>query len=200
MSAVMPFTQRREPQYLGLRMSADAYFALEQDGFDYELVNGVMVQSLGRTPRHQHVAFEIAWQLRNYIQQNPVGLVLMETDVHLGQTPTGDDLVYRPDVVFLCSERAGDIKDRIIGAPDLVVEVVSGSSRRFDSETKREDYERYGVGEFWLIDPDQGRMTFFRLKEGRFVEVPTTGDSFASEAVPGFKLDLACVRKAFTLM
>jgi len=197
MSAVMPFTQRREPQYLGLRMSADAYFALQQDGFDYELVNGVVVMSPSPTPKHQHVALEIAWQLRNYLQQNPVGLVLMETDIHLGQSPTGDDLVYRPDVVFLCSERAGDIKDRIIGAPNLVVEVVSGSSRRFDSETKRDDYERSGVGEFWLIDPDQDRMIFFRLKEGRFVEVPPAGDTFASQTVPGFELDLLSVRTAF---
>ena len=56
-----------------------------------------------------------------------------------------------------------------------VVEVISRGSRRMDSETKKSDYERFCVQEFWLIDPERKSMTFWRLSDGRFVDVDTTG-------------------------
>ena len=51
--------------------------------------------------------------------------------------------------------------------------------------------------EYWWIDPERESMIFWRLSDGRFVEVDTAGDAFASEAVPGFVLDLARVRELF---
>lgn len=198
MSATMPVTPRREPRYGGLRMTAMEYFGLEEDGFDYELVNGVVVMSPSPTPRHQFVAGEIYTQLCLFLRDHPAGVALAETDVHLGQSPAGDELVYRPDVIFIEAERAAGMADRIVGPPDLVVEVVSAGSRRFDSETKKEDYLRCGVREFWLIDPELDAMTFYRLDAGCYVEAAVSGDAFSSTVVPGFQLDLPRVRKAFT--
>ena len=66
-----------------------------------------------------------------------------------------------------------------------------------DSETKKDDYERFGVREYWLIDPQREAMTFWRLTDGKFIEVPASGETFASEAVAGFELDLKRVREAF---
>ena len=86
---------------------------------------------------------------------------------------------------------------RLIGPPDLAVEVISPDSRRYDTQTKRDDYERCGVREYWIVDPQQKLLTFLRNEAGRFVEVPPQGDSFASEAVEGFVLNLAEVRDSF---
>lgn len=89
------------------------------------------------------------------------------------------------------------MEDKIFGAPELIVEAISKGSRRFDTETKKGDYERFGVREYWLIDPARQAMTFYRLQDGQFVEVPASADSFESEAVPGFRLDLKRVRETF---
>ena len=70
--------------------------------------------------------------------------------------------------------------DHLRGAPDLAVEIVSPQSRRYDSETKRADYERFGVLEYWLIDPQRGSFTFLRLASGRYAEVAAEGDLFRS--------------------
>ena len=140
---------------------------------------------------------EIAVQLGIFLREHAIGKVFAEIDVHLGEGPTGGDLVYRPEVVFVRAERLPAMQDKIFGGPDLVVEVISRGSRRMDSETKKNDYERFSVREYWLIDPEREAMTFYRLDENRFVEVPLAGTTFVSQAVPGFELDLHRVREAF---
>lgn len=187
----------REARYYGLRMTAEEYFDLEDDGFLYELVDGVVCTSPSPSPIHQALMAEITTQLGIYLRSAPVGRTFPEVDVHLGRASSGADLVYRPDIVFVRTERLSEIGDHISGPPDMVAEIVSSSSRRYDSETKKNDYERCGVREYWLIDPERETMTFYRLQDGRFAEVPTSDDGFTSEAVPGFALDLPRVREAF---
>ena len=186
-----------EPHYRGVRLSAEEYFALPDDGYNYELVDGVMMMSPSPTPEHQAVAMEIAAQLAIYLRDHDVGRVLAETDVSLGRNKAGRDLVYKPEIVFLRTERLAQVRGRIVGAPDLVVEIISPDSRRYDSETKRDDYERHGVHEYWLIDPERDAMTFHRRRGDRFEVIEPDADRFASQAVPGFVLDLALVRKSF---
>ncbi len=190
-------TEHAEAPYRGLRMIANEFLKLLGDGYNYELIDGVVTLSPSPTPQHQRVAMEIAYQLKSFLCDDPIGEVLPEVDVHLGRGPAGGDLVYRPEVLFVRAERLPEMREKIIGGPDLVVEVVSRGSRRMDSETKKNDYERFGVREYWLIDPQREAMTFWRLKDGEFVEVPATGDTFASEAVAGFELDLKRVRETF---
>lgn len=189
--------ETREPLYRGLRMTADEYYQLEDDGFRYELIDGVVCMSPSPTPRHQSVAVRIASQIMAYLEDHPVGQVFTELDVHLGMGPHGGGLVYRPDVVFLRTDQHAPLPERVIGAPDLVVEIVSDSSRRMDRQTKKDDYERCGVREYWVIDPELRQMTFYRLESGRYVEVQASGDSLASEVIPGFELDLERVRRSF---
>lgn len=197
MIAAAPSSEPISPQFIGLRMSADGFFQMPEDGYNYELIDGILAMTPSPAPKHQAVLMEIATQIAIFLRSNPVGQALPEIDVHLGQGPTGGDLVYRPELVFIRSERLPEIGDRVAGAPDLVVEIVSRGSRRFDSETKRADYERSGVGEYWLIDPERHAMTFLRLQDGQFIDVAPAGDGFASHVVPGFILDLTRVRRAF---
>jgi Uma2 family endonuclease len=190
--------ERVGAQYCGLRMTADEFLQIQDDGCFYELIDGVVVMSPSPSLEHQAVTMEVATQISLHLREHPVGRVFPETDVHLGTGPTGGDLVYRPEVMFVRSQRLGpETREKFFGAPDLVVEVISKGSRRFDTETKKRDYERFGVHEYWLIDPARNSMTFYRLEGGRFVELSPTGVTFASQAVPGFVLDVARVRETF---
>lgn len=185
------------PQFNGLRMSADEFFALPDDGYKYELLDGVVLMTPAPTPRHQRVALEITLQLGPFLRTHPIGEVLYETDVHLGEGPDGGDLVYRPEIVFYRGDRISNMQDRLTGPPDLVIEVVSPLSRSYDKTTKRNDYERCGVREYWIIDPELNEFTFLSNQDGSFVQIQPTGEAFKSHAVEGFVLDLARVRSKF---
>ncbi|MCC6360957.1 MAG: Uma2 family endonuclease [Phycisphaerales bacterium] len=186
-----------QAQFSGMRMTVDEFLSLPDDGGKYELVDGVVLMSPWPSPPHQKVAGEIFAQIKWFLRTHALGEVFMEIDVHLGRSPAGGDLVYGPDVIFVRSERVRSMHERIVGPPDLVVEVVSPGSRGRDTITKRGDYERFGVGEYWIIDPARDAMTFLRLQGGQFVEVNPNPDTFASHAVAGFVLDLKPIRDAF---
>lgn len=148
------------------------------------------------TAQHQQLIMEIAYQVAAFLDPNPVGRVFPELDINL-RAALDREVVYRPDVVYVSKEKAGIIKNHITAAPDVVVEVISPDSRQYDSVTKKNDYEAAGVGEFWLIDPLEPRMTFFVRQGEKFVESASPGDTFASAAIPGFSLDLDRIRQVF---
>ncbi len=181
----------RFAKFAGLRMDADEYLSLQDDGFRYELIDGVVVMSPSPTPEHQDIRGEIEFQLRDFVDERGSGLVLSEVDVRLSGT-----LVYRPDLIFI---KAG--QDRPIELvdfpPDMVLEVLSPSSAAMDQRTKLADYERFGIAEYWIVDPYSASTKFLRLLRGRYIEVPPTGDHYVSEAVPDFSLDLARLRRVF---
>jgi Uma2 family endonuclease len=73
---------------------------------------------------------------------------------------------YQPDLVFVAAERCHIIRDRVWGPPDLVVEVLSAESRRYDRDQKRDWYQRYGVREEWLVDPMAKSVEVCDLQRG----------------------------------
>lgn len=185
-------TAPNEPCYRGLRMSADEYLALGETQTRYELIDGVVCMSPSPTFRHQQVITEIAIQIGTFLRDHPVGRVAVEIDVRLR-----DNLVYRPDVVYLSNENAARCGDAITVPPDLVVEIISPDSRAYDARTKRADYESAGIGEYWIIDPDRDEFTFLVLRSGRFTDAAPTGDRYAASLLPNFELDLPRVRRLF---
>ena len=182
----------QEARYRGLRMTADDYLAAQDDGHRYELINGVVCMSPSPSRPHQKVIGEIYRQLANFLVRRPIGEAIVKVDVRFAE-----DLVYRPDVVFVSAEKAAHCGARITVVPDLVVEVISPDSRRYDHETKKGDYERCGVREYWLVDPEKREFVFYRLEDGRYVRVSASGDTFASQIIPGFELDLRQVGSVF---
>ncbi|HKQ47251.1 MAG TPA: Uma2 family endonuclease [Phycisphaerae bacterium] len=197
MAAAVLIASEKSELLQGLRMTAEEYASLPETEEWYELIDGVVCMSPSPLPLHQKVAVKISSQIDQYLDTHPVGEVFVEVDVYLGEGPRGGDLVYRPDIVFLRQERVSKNLTRITGAPDLVVEIISTSSRRFDYETKKGDYERCGVPEYWIIDPYRKELAFYSLKQGRYVMMAPKGDQLMSEAIPGFELDLNRLRRSF---
>jgi Uma2 family endonuclease len=180
----------REPCHAGLRMSANEYEKLPDDGFRYELIDGVVVISPSPDFEHQSVTQEVARQIGNHLVEHRVGRVVQEMDINFDVRR-----VYRPDLVFLSTERFPRPTRRVHAIPDMILEVLSPGTRGRDLRTKREDYERFGVTEYWIVDPNVSKFTFLRLAGGAYRSVAAKGRKFTSLAVPGFTLDIAAVKR-----
>lgn len=175
--------------YNGLRMTADEYLALGETFERYELIDGVVVMTPSPAPAHNEIAAELVVQLGTFSSRTRAVRLFPETDLRLSPSQ-----VYRPD---LCAYRAAGLSGkpaRLDTPPDLVVEVLSPGSKPTDFITKRDDYERFGVGEYWVIDPEDGRLRAWQRHGNLLAEAAVAGDAFASAAIPGFVLDLRRVR------
>ena len=95
---------------------------------------------------------------------------------------------YEPDILFIRKGRESIIAlGEILEAPDLVIEIISGSTAQYDRGVKRENYEKAGVQELWLIDPYGPAGTQFYQRQGdRLVEVAPAGGVFHSVALANF--------------
>lgn len=184
-------TQPGSGALAGLRLSADGFLALGETDGRYELLDGVVVMSPSPSFPHQRVIVEVLFQLEVWRRSGALIRVVTECDVRFSPT-----LVYRPDVIAFRAERLPAGVRAIDVVPDLVVEVVSPASRAMDLLTKRDDYERFGVREYWAVDPDHGALRAWGLQGAKLVEraVAPGAGRLASACFEGFELDLAAVR------
>lgn len=173
-------------------MSADEYLALRDDGARYELINGVVLMSPSPSFGHQMLAGNVFESIAAHIRSRRLGVVVYETDIRFAS-----DLVYRPEIAFYTKSRAAGLSGTPTSPPDLIVEVLSPGTEAMDLRTKREDYERAGVREYWAIGPDSARHLV--LEGGRFSEKPIVGDKIVSAIIDGFALDLAEARCGIAL-
>ena len=105
--------------------------------------------------------------------------------------------VVEPDILYVSRERAEQIQTApwVRGAPDLVVEIGSPSTRRRDETIKRRLYERFGVVEYWIVDPEIDAVKVFRVVDGRYtraVELLLENDDvLTTPLLPGLNLRLS---------
>lgn len=187
-----PTRPRQSPRSAGLRMSADEYLSLRDDGGRYELINGVVLMSPSPSFGHQMLAGSVFESVAAFVRARRLGVVVYETDVRFAS-----DLVYRPDIAMYAGKRAAGITGTPAIAPDFIVEVLSPGTEAMDLRTKRDDYERAGVREYWAIGVDSARH--FVLEGGRYSERLVTGDKLVSAVIQGFTLDLAEARRGIAL-
>lgn len=85
--------------------------------------------------------------------------------------------------------------ERLVLPADLVIEILSPGSTVMDLITKRDDYERFGVGEYWAVDPSDLRIRAWRREGSRLIESAIEGERVPSAALVGFVLDVAALRR-----
>lgn len=119
----------------------------------YELLDGEIVMVPSPTTGHQRVSRNLEFLLVTFVRAHRLGEVFdAPFDVVFGEGATRE--VAQPDLVFVSSERRSIITEHAIeGAPDLVVEILSPGSEAVDRGYKRALYARYGVAEYWIVDP-----------------------------------------------
>ena len=140
----------------------DDYLALPDDQ-RVELIDGVIYDMGAPTSWHQLIAGEIFFELRNYIKSNHGSCVpfIAPTDVQLD---IDNRTMVQPDVMVICQRDRVNYK-RIFGAPDLVIEVLSPSTKVKDMLIKSAKYHNAGVQEYWMVDPGNETVSVFDFRD-----------------------------------
>lgn len=123
----------------------------ETDLFIYELINGELMRKQAPQPLHQKIAWRLAAAIDRFLTENPIGEAFFApVDVFFDNYNNA-----QPDLLFINNDRSFiiDLKNGIMGAPDLIVEIISPSSIKIDRFDKKEMYKKFAVKEYWLIDP-----------------------------------------------
>lgn len=151
-----------------------------------EWVDGEVIVLTPASDKHQNLADFLTAILRVYAEAHGVGVVRSAPF----QMKTGPDLPGRePDILFISREHLDRLKESYLDGPaDLVVEIASPESRLRDRGEKFAEYEMGGVGEYWLIDPEEQRADFYLLGEdGRYrIAELEPGEPYYSQIVSGF--------------
>lgn len=143
----------------------DDYAALPNDGHRYEIVNGVLVMAPAPSPEHQSIVGEIFAYLREHIKLAGLGRVLPSPiDMDLGPKN-----IYQPDVVVILNAHLDRIAaKKIVGAPDLVVEIASPSTAAHDRLTKFEKYAQAGITAYWIVKPTTHTIEVMILEHSEY--------------------------------
>jgi Uma2 family endonuclease len=177
----------------GGKLTYDDFLLFPEDGMRHELIDGEHVVSASPNLKHQAVVVNLVTSIRTYLRANPIGKVFIgPTDVVLSNVN-----VLVPDVLYVSQTRATDVltAPNVWGAPDLVVEVGSPSTRRRDERIKHRLYEQFGVSEYWVVDPDLDAIKVYRLTGDRYALVHELSlerdDVLATPFLPGLAIPLA---------
>lgn len=173
-------------------LTYEDYLDLPDDGRRYELVEGDLFVTAAPFVRHQSDSGNLYLLLAPFVRKHRLGQVLYApTDVKFSATT-----VVQPDLFFVAAEHRSRILDAYVeGPPDLVVEILSEKSRRYDERTKKQLYEKFGVREYWILDSDLEKVKVYRqgLKGyGAAVELAAeNGDQLTSPLFPGLAIEVA---------
>lgn len=139
-----------------------------------EIIGGEVLMMAPPSRIHQKISGEIFRQLANFLEGKrcevysaPFGVRLFEKD---GDRPEDVDTVVEPDITLVCDTSKLD-QHGCKGAPELVMEILSPSSRRHDMLVKLNLYQRAGVREYWIVNPDDKDVQVFLLDGSGFFRV-----------------------------
>ena len=175
------------------RLTYDDFVQFPDDGKRHEIIDGVHYVTPSPRLRHQDLVGRLHIEIALYLRAHPdAGRVFLSPlDVVLSHYD-----VVEPDLLFIAGDQAGIMTDKNIqGAPALVVEVLSKSTRKRDAQTKRRLFERTGVREYWLVDPELDTVQIFRPSEdkrlSRVEELSAEdGGTLTTPLLPGCAIDI----------
>ncbi len=145
-----------EPAVVREGLTAGDYFGLPETTAPHNLINGRLYVSPSPFANHQRIVLTIGHALFEFARQEGGEAFIAPMDCHL---PDGN--VLQPDALYIGKANLDLVHEHIVGAPDLVVEVLSRGTRRFDRNTKLGIYARNGVHEAWLVDSESETVIVF---------------------------------------
>lgn len=145
-----------------------------------QLIKNQIVMSPAPSDLHQEVIGEIFVQLHQFVKKNGLGKTRVAPyDVYLNRRNA-----YQPDIIFIAAANEHKIQPNgFHGAPDLVIEVLSPATWHFDKEDKKDEYERSGVKEYWMVDPIDKTTEGFRLVCNEFEPLPSEPGTLAIQSL-----------------
>jgi Uma2 family endonuclease len=148
------------------------------EGTLVQLINNQIVMAAAPLDIHQLVLGVIHFELFGFVKNKKLGQVRVAPyDVFLSAKN-----VFQPDICFIANENLHKIEaDGLHGAPDLVVELLSPSTSKYDLDEKKDVYERYGVKEYFIIEPATKSVDHYWLENGEYTKQPTTSGNINSK-------------------
>lgn len=144
------------------------YYAIPED-VRVELIDGLIYNMGAPSTNHQHLAMEISYALMDYVKKNKGRCKVLFAPVDV-QLDCDDKTMVQPDVLVICDD--SKINQRcIFGAPDLVVEILSPSTRKKDMSKKLAKYIEAGVREYWIVDPDEMRVIVYNWEQEEVLNI-----------------------------
>jgi Uma2 family endonuclease len=178
----------------GVKLTYDDFVRFPDDGKRHELIDGEHYVTPSPNTRHQRIVINLAGLIWTFLQRSSIGEVFASP---LDVVFSDFDIV-APDLLFISNARREVLTElNVRGAPDLVVEVGSPDTRRRDELTKHRLYERFGVSEYWVVDPDLDLIKVYRLVEGRYIRTweltLAARDVLTTPLLPGLELPLSSI-------
>jgi Uma2 family endonuclease len=132
-----------------------------------QLVNNNLIMSPSPLNVHQVVLNKINYGLLRYLENHPIGEVrIAPYDVHFSTRN-----IFQPDIIFISNENIHLIHETgLMGAPDLIIEILSPGTAHVDMGEKRTVYEQYGVKEYFMVEPSNKTVTSLMLQGKEFTE------------------------------
>ena len=155
----------------------------------YQVIEGELVMAPSPVTRHQFVSGELEFLIREFVKKHQLGKVFdPPLDVILSP-----DNVYQPDILFISNENMNILAEKNVqGAPDLIVEILSPGTAVYDLGIKKEVYERSGVRELWIVDPETESVLLYQNGNKGFeiTDQAKKEGTIKSALLKGFKVDI----------
>jgi Uma2 family endonuclease len=173
------------------RVTVYEYFQHPETTRRMELVWGVVREPPAPRWGHQAVVTHLTALLDGYVRANRLGSICVSpVDVVLDEPRA---LVVQPDIVFVSNERMSIVRQRVFGAPDLVIEVLSFGTAFRDRTEKLAWYRDYSVRESWLVDPIRHTVDVFPFESGAATRTFEGRDVIQSFVLPGVDLQVGAI-------
>jgi Uma2 family endonuclease len=176
----------------GVKLTYDDFVLFPDDGKRHELIDGEHYVTPSPNLKHQAVSRNLLATIASFLRLHPIGRVYAAP---LDVVFSHFDIV-EPDLLYVSTARLEVLTAKHVhGAPDLVVEIGSPSTRRRDEKLKHQLYERFNVTEYWVVDPDIDVVRVYRLENGKYrraLELSLDhGDVLTTPLLPGLDLPLS---------
>jgi len=183
------------PSSQGAKLTYDDFVQFPDDGLRHELIEGEHYVTPSPNTKHQSVSINLTVLIGSWLERNPIGrLFHAPFDVVFSNYD-----VVEPDLLYLSNERASDALTplHVHGVPELVIEIGSPGTRKRDETIKRRLYERAGVEEYWVVDPEIDTIRVYRREADGFARVvelsAEAGDVLTTPLLPGLDVPLSRV-------
>ncbi len=168
------------------KLTYEDYCLLPDDGRRHEIIDGEHYVNPSPNTKHQTALANLFYALMHHVREHRGGRVFSAPyDVVLS---TFD--VVEPDIIFVSEARKHIITEaNIKGAPDLVIEILSPSTRKYDEIVKLKRYDAMGIPEYWIVDPENESVKIFRHTSRGFALAPAA-DHLTTPLIPGFSVSV----------
>ncbi|MBN2533667.1 MAG: Uma2 family endonuclease [Spirochaetales bacterium] len=170
-----------------VKLSYKDLLLFPDNGKKNELIDGDHYMKAAPSVQHQAIVRNILYLFERYFRNTKEGIIFCSPlDVYLS-----DYDIVEPDLVIVCQQNSSIIEDKYIkGSPDIVVEILSPSTMEIDQSLKKHLYEKYGIKEYWIVNPFITEIKQYIIKGTAYVLSNSSGESITSSLFPELKINL----------